>query len=61
MNRSLDLGMMTNHRLSDSTDQSPELSESTEYSSKFVTPNPYTSYLQGTKVLTSIPADNMIK
>jgi hypothetical protein len=33
MNRSLDLGMMTNHRLLESTGQSPELSESTEHSS----------------------------
>jgi hypothetical protein len=34
MNRSLDLGMMTNHRLSESIEQSPDLSESTEHSSK---------------------------
>jgi hypothetical protein len=36
MNLSLDLGMMTNHRLPKFTGQSPELSESTES----VTPNP---------------------
>jgi hypothetical protein len=33
MNLSLDLGMMTNHRLSKSTEQSPELSESTCHTS----------------------------
>jgi hypothetical protein len=33
MNWSLDLGMMTNHRLLESTGQSPELSESTEHNS----------------------------
>jgi hypothetical protein len=32
MNWSLDLGMMTNHRLLESTGQSPELLESTEHS-----------------------------
>jgi hypothetical protein len=44
MNRSVDLGMMTNHRLLESTGQSLELSESTEHSSKPVTPNPYSPY-----------------
>jgi hypothetical protein len=34
MNRSLDFGMMTNHRLPESTRQSLELSESIEHSSK---------------------------
>jgi hypothetical protein len=33
-NQSLDLGMMTNHKLSRSTGQSPELSESAEHNSK---------------------------
>jgi hypothetical protein len=42
-NRSLDLGMMTNHMLLESTKNSPELLESTEHSSKPVTPNPYSS------------------
>jgi hypothetical protein len=51
MNRSLDLGMMTNHRLPQSTGQSPELSKSTEHSSKPVTPNLYSPHLQGTKVI----------
>jgi hypothetical protein len=37
----LDLGMMTNHRILESTGQSPELSGSTEHSSKPITPNPY--------------------
>jgi hypothetical protein len=37
MNRSLDLGMMTNHRLLESIGQSPKLSESIERSSKPVT------------------------
>jgi hypothetical protein len=41
MNGFLDLGMMTTHRLPESTGQSPELLESTECSSKPVTPNPY--------------------
>jgi hypothetical protein len=40
-NRSLDLGMMTNHRILESIEQSPKLSESTEHSSKPVTANPY--------------------
>jgi hypothetical protein len=40
MNRSLDLGMITNHRLLDSNGQSPELLESIEHSSKPVAPNP---------------------
>jgi hypothetical protein len=37
MNRSLDLGMMTNKRLSKSIGHSPELSESTERSHKPIT------------------------
>jgi hypothetical protein len=40
-NWSIDLGMMTNHKLSESTKQNPELSECTEHSSKPVTPTPY--------------------
>jgi hypothetical protein len=51
MNRSLDLGMMTNHKLSESTGQSPKLSESTEHSSRPVIPNPYLPHYQGAKVL----------
>jgi hypothetical protein len=53
MNWSLDLGMMTNHRLPESTGQSSELSESTEHSSKPVTPNTYSIYYQGTKEITN--------
>jgi hypothetical protein len=34
MNWSIDLGMMTNHRLSESIGQTPKLLESTEHSSK---------------------------
>jgi hypothetical protein len=33
--------MMIDHRLPESTGQSPELSEFTEHSSKPITPNPY--------------------
>jgi hypothetical protein len=44
MIQSLDLGMMTNHRLSESTEQSLELSESIQHRSKPVTPNPYSPY-----------------
>jgi hypothetical protein len=44
MNQSLDLGMITNHMLPESTGQSPELLESTEHSSKPITPNPYSLY-----------------
>jgi hypothetical protein len=33
MNRSLDLGMMTNHKLPESIEQSSDLLESTEHSS----------------------------
>jgi hypothetical protein len=51
MNRSLDLGMMTNHRLLESTEESPEQSESTEHSSKPITPISYSPYKQGTNVL----------
>jgi hypothetical protein len=40
MNRSLALGMMSTTGFSESTEHSPELSESTERSSKPVTPNP---------------------
>jgi hypothetical protein len=36
--------MMTNHRLLESTEQSPKLSESTEHSSKPITPNPYSPH-----------------
>jgi hypothetical protein len=36
--------MMTNHMLSESTGQSPELSESTKHSSIPVTPNPYSPH-----------------
>jgi hypothetical protein len=35
---------MTNHRLPESTGQSPELTESTEHSSKPITPNLYPSW-----------------
>jgi hypothetical protein len=35
---------MTNHRLPESTRQSPELSKSIEHSSEPVTPNPYLSH-----------------
>jgi hypothetical protein len=35
---------MTNHRFSESIGQSPELSKSTERSSKPVTPNPYSPH-----------------
>jgi hypothetical protein len=59
MNRSLDLGMMTNHRLPESTRQSPELSESTEHSSKAVTPNLFSRLTQNQS--NSIPGDNMHK
>jgi hypothetical protein len=38
------LDMMMKHKLSKSTGQSPELSESTEHSSKSITPNPYSPY-----------------
>jgi hypothetical protein len=57
MNRSLDLGMMTNERLLESTEQSPKLSESTKHSSKPITQIPilHTTREQGT----SIPGDNM--
>jgi hypothetical protein len=51
MNRSLDMVVITKHRLPKSTEQSPELSESTEHSSKPITPNPYSSYQLGTKVI----------
>jgi hypothetical protein len=44
MNLSLDLGMMTNHRLPEFIGQSLELSESTKGSSKTVTPNLYSPY-----------------
>jgi hypothetical protein len=44
MNQSLDLGMMSNHRLPESSGQSLELLESIERSSKPVTPNPYCPY-----------------
>jgi hypothetical protein len=44
MSRSLDLGMMKNHRLSESTEQSPEVSESIKHSSEVVTPNPYSPH-----------------
>jgi hypothetical protein len=44
MNRSVDVDMMTNHRLSESTGSSLELLESTEHSFILVTPNPYSSY-----------------
>jgi hypothetical protein len=47
MNQSIDLGMMTNHMLLESTGQSTELSESTERSSKPVNPNPIFSILTG--------------
>jgi hypothetical protein len=40
MNRSIDLGMMSTPGFLESTGHSPELSESTERSSKPVTPNP---------------------
>jgi hypothetical protein len=51
MNRSLDLGLMTNHSLPESIGQSLKLSKSTERSSKPVTLNPYSPYKQGTKVI----------
>jgi hypothetical protein len=44
MNQSLDLGIMTNHELSESTGQSPELLESTECNSKPVTTNLYSQH-----------------
>jgi hypothetical protein len=59
-NRSLDLGMMTNHRLSESTGQSPKLSESTKHSSKNHHPKSLFSTLIGNQG-TSIPGDNMDK
>jgi hypothetical protein len=40
MNWSLDLGMMTNHKLPEYTGQGPELFESTERSSKPITQIP---------------------
>jgi hypothetical protein len=69
MNWSLDLGMMTNHRLPESTRQSPELSESTEQSLELsestehnssLSPKSLFSTLTGNRG-TSIPGDNMDK
>jgi hypothetical protein len=51
MNRSIDLGMMTNHRLPKSTGQRPELSESTEHSSKPITQIPILHTDKETKVI----------
>jgi hypothetical protein len=40
MNRSFDLGMMTNHKFPESTKQTPKLLESTERSSNPITQIP---------------------
>jgi hypothetical protein len=45
------------HRLPESTGQSPELSESTERSSKPVTPNPYSSHSQRTTMTDKVTID----
>jgi hypothetical protein len=37
------------HELLESTEQSPEVSESTKYNSIPVTPNPYSPYKHGTR------------
>jgi hypothetical protein len=59
MNQSLDLGMMTNHRIPESIGQSPELSESTEHVSN---PSPQIPTLHTNREKgTSIPGDNMDK
>jgi hypothetical protein len=55
MNRSLDFNMMTNHRLPESIGQRPELSESTEHSSKSL----FSTLI--VNQVNSIPGDNMDK
>jgi hypothetical protein len=51
MNQSLDLGIMTNHRLPESTVHVPELLEFTEHNTKPITPNPYSPHQEGTMLL----------
>jgi hypothetical protein len=52
MNWSLDLGMMSNYRILESTGQRPKLSESTEHSSK---PSPQIPILQTSREPKVIP------